>query len=720
MAGVSRLTFQVVVEAPNGDTREWTIGANPLVIGRDESADIRVDGQKVSRRHASLAVVDGAIRIEDLSSRNGIRINGEVVKGPRFLGPDDELSVGGYLVYLPGAAGKRQGGDKTFESAAHSPEGTSPASNKEYPGTPYLLGTKPPVKGLRHVLVDGVHVVGRAETCELSIADGSISREHARITVERKRVSLRDLGSFNGTFVNEEAVSVSTVLRHRDEVRFGDARFDVFVPKQLASRPPETPILKRLSGSMPVKVIAVVLSLFVVLPAIVYLRKGPEERKRLLGLFGSRGKNVKTATVSGARKKDPRKSPSSKASAMARTSTSPYSRRDADGLPLNLPEVDVKFDFDGFVDKQLNRAQGCRKRRDFACVLDATRALLNRDPISKEAKAFLDEAAIYQATLRLQSRARSFVEEGEYGEAFKLLLSVDERAPQVEELKTLAQKLQNQALSAELLQAKKDLKAKAYTSAYARLSFVLQFDPSSSEAAKAILEAERKMQARGMPILDRSSTLQKVSRAHTSEGFVPALKKKYRGQAGLLRVARLYARGSLPKAIRRAGELERRGKTKAKAKALKDTLRRIHRKYERIRIEISNDPSQAWVMLLDLKKEEARILPAGMSSFTVRELEAGLAQAFAERGSSLFNQQKYEDAFQQWEAGAKLDPTNSRVLAGLKQLEAEATKEAHETEIAGQRGARGVCARWKRITRITKAHSDVHQEALRQIVRVCR
>src|SRR5215213_2967491 len=52
-------------------------------------------------------------------------------------------------------------------------------------------------------LRDGVPlIVGRAPTCDLPVFHPTISRRHAELTSDGTILSLRDLGSSNGTFVN--------------------------------------------------------------------------------------------------------------------------------------------------------------------------------------------------------------------------------------------------------------------------------------------------------------------------------------------------------------------------------------------------------------------------------------------------------------------------------------------------------------------------------------
>lgn len=52
-----------------------------VVVGRGESADIRLDDEFASERHASFAVVGGAVVVEDLGSTNGTTVDGRPLTG---------------------------------------------------------------------------------------------------------------------------------------------------------------------------------------------------------------------------------------------------------------------------------------------------------------------------------------------------------------------------------------------------------------------------------------------------------------------------------------------------------------------------------------------------------------------------------------------------------------------------------------------------------------
>jgi hypothetical protein len=61
---------------------------------------------------------------------------------------------------------------------------------------------KGPRAGLTYMLAPGNTVAGRSGGCDIFLADVTVSREHARFSVDAHGLSMTDLGSTNGTYVN--------------------------------------------------------------------------------------------------------------------------------------------------------------------------------------------------------------------------------------------------------------------------------------------------------------------------------------------------------------------------------------------------------------------------------------------------------------------------------------------------------------------------------------
>jgi ABC-type multidrug transport system ATPase subunit/ABC-type multidrug transport system permease subunit len=75
-----------------------------LTLGRDASNDVVLADPNVSRFHAEVArLQDGRVAIRDLASRNGTRVNGELVR-TAMLEPGSEVGIGPYRLVFDGAA----------------------------------------------------------------------------------------------------------------------------------------------------------------------------------------------------------------------------------------------------------------------------------------------------------------------------------------------------------------------------------------------------------------------------------------------------------------------------------------------------------------------------------------------------------------------------------------------------------------------------------------
>ncbi|MFW5692813.1 MAG: FHA domain-containing protein [Thermoguttaceae bacterium] len=81
-------------------------------------------------------------------------------------------------------------------------------------------GKEIPVRGPKYF-------IGRAEDCHLRPGSQEVSRHHAVILLEEGFVAVRDFGSRNGTFVNEEQVRGERELRSGDRLRIGPLDFEV-------------------------------------------------------------------------------------------------------------------------------------------------------------------------------------------------------------------------------------------------------------------------------------------------------------------------------------------------------------------------------------------------------------------------------------------------------------------------------------------------------------
>lgn len=65
-----------------------------MIIGRSSECHVTIEDPLISRKHARIALHDGVALVSDAGSRNGVRVNGRLVKGEQELRDGDRLRLG--------------------------------------------------------------------------------------------------------------------------------------------------------------------------------------------------------------------------------------------------------------------------------------------------------------------------------------------------------------------------------------------------------------------------------------------------------------------------------------------------------------------------------------------------------------------------------------------------------------------------------------------------
>jgi DNA-binding winged helix-turn-helix (wHTH) protein len=72
-------------------------------------------------------------------------------------------------------------------------------------------------------LIEGANIVGRDPRCDVWVDASGVSRRHARIAVGADEVSIEDLQSSNGTFVDGRRLTSPRPLADGDRIELGEA-----------------------------------------------------------------------------------------------------------------------------------------------------------------------------------------------------------------------------------------------------------------------------------------------------------------------------------------------------------------------------------------------------------------------------------------------------------------------------------------------------------------
>jgi pSer/pThr/pTyr-binding forkhead associated (FHA) protein len=80
------------------------------------------------------------------------------------------------------------------------------------------------VPGMEYEVGEGA-IMGRGDQAEIRLEDPFASSRHARLIRQGAAIVLEDMGSTNGTYLNEELLSGPQPLHPGDRVRIGDSEF---------------------------------------------------------------------------------------------------------------------------------------------------------------------------------------------------------------------------------------------------------------------------------------------------------------------------------------------------------------------------------------------------------------------------------------------------------------------------------------------------------------
>lgn len=261
------------------ETSSWLIGAS-------EVCDLKVTGSTVSGRHCRLILAESGYIVEDLNSTNGTFVNGTPITRPTPISLDDRITLGQRVSMPWPIIGTRRDVAQRVIQIGQDPENDvvidKPmvslfhaqivVSGKHYVisdlGTTNGTAVNSPTNYVRQekvgpadVIYLGTHKVSAAELIRLSSETGleeakseskeepiisfsgrfmtlgrdpncdhvldfpMISWRHARLTLSGSAITVEDLGSLNGTFVNDREINGPTLVQVGDSISLGSYRF---------------------------------------------------------------------------------------------------------------------------------------------------------------------------------------------------------------------------------------------------------------------------------------------------------------------------------------------------------------------------------------------------------------------------------------------------------------------------------------------------------------
>jgi pSer/pThr/pTyr-binding forkhead associated (FHA) protein len=211
----------ITLQIQNKEISRHPLDKNKVIkIGRLKENDIVIDNLAVSGRHAEILWEERGFIINDIGSRNSTFIAGNPIKSRR-LAEGDVITVGKHELLFSeqelqySSTDSEQEKSFNFHSKSHDPTSfldTRQQRNilEQYDRMGYkkpLLVVKYKDKMLYKFLLKFKNTsIGRNPNNNIAIDNTAVSSEHAVITSDGSKFTIKDLGSKNGIFVNKELV----------------------------------------------------------------------------------------------------------------------------------------------------------------------------------------------------------------------------------------------------------------------------------------------------------------------------------------------------------------------------------------------------------------------------------------------------------------------------------------------------------------------------------
>lgn len=188
------------------------------IVGRSENCQIAIQEPGLSRQHLLITLADKKLRLRDISS-NGSSIAGQDLQKNQdyIIEVDTQIDLAGGLISLY----------FEIEKYAALLQDTQLVRLPETRGdkTQTVPTTSKNSDIFAKLQKSGLLTIGRSGHCDIVIPSLQVSREHARLRLQGEIITLQDLQTTNGTFVNGVQISGEVQIQITDQICIGSNVF---------------------------------------------------------------------------------------------------------------------------------------------------------------------------------------------------------------------------------------------------------------------------------------------------------------------------------------------------------------------------------------------------------------------------------------------------------------------------------------------------------------
>ncbi|MDN3640837.1 FHA domain-containing protein [Simiduia curdlanivorans] len=204
--------YKIQLKSQAGEPH-WIAEKN-IALGSAEDCTIIVPSAEA--HHARIISQNNHAILRDNRSQSGTFINGQRITEKEIF-PGDVIRIGKEELVILGP------GDSLKMNAV---------SQDHLANRWCLVSNSSWLAGQEFVITLGISAIGRGAQCEIVIPGTHLSRQHAEFELHEGQLRIRDLGSANGTFVNENRIEANQPIRlvPGDRLRFDVYSFQVVGP----------------------------------------------------------------------------------------------------------------------------------------------------------------------------------------------------------------------------------------------------------------------------------------------------------------------------------------------------------------------------------------------------------------------------------------------------------------------------------------------------------
>ena len=223
---------------PNGEHPQVALNPGINKIGSSKDGTVVIERPGVAPLHCEIHQSGIGVNLQVPAGAPPVMVNDKPVREMIALRPGDTIAIGPVIARVAPPDPVRPA--SSGSTGSFDPDADSGATRMRMAVPKFILrGVSGPVFG-KMFPIAGPTVIGRAPEVGIPVTVDEISRRHVELKPVQDGLSVEDLGSANGTYVNGQRVQKG-FMKPGDELRLDAVRFMLVAPGQevTAARKPD-------------------------------------------------------------------------------------------------------------------------------------------------------------------------------------------------------------------------------------------------------------------------------------------------------------------------------------------------------------------------------------------------------------------------------------------------------------------------------------------------